>query len=106
MLESTSSPSGHGRALIVFVMCLTDRRSASRAVSFAALAAAALPLTALYAAPMHGAVPPSLQQIVSSLETTEQRKQNDLQSYSSVRRYVLKNDRFKQDAEMIVRMDY
>jgi len=55
---------------------------------------------------MHGAVPVPLERIVSSLEATEQRKQNDLQSYSSVRRYVLKNERFKQDAEMMVRMDY
>ena len=50
--------------------------------------------------------PKSLNQIVTALEQTEQRKQHDLQAYSSTRRYILKNARFNQDAEMIVKMDF
>src|SRR5947208_10038182 len=88
------------------VMCITRNGIASRSASLIVLATALLHLTTVYAAPMHGAVPVPLERIVSSLEATEQRKQNDLQSYSSVRRYVLKNERFKHDAEMMVRMEY
>jgi hypothetical protein len=53
---------------------------------------------------MHGEVPPSTDEIVRELAATEERKQFELQSYSATRRYVLKNERFKQDAEMLVRM--
>jgi hypothetical protein len=87
-------------------MQITYSRFGNRNVSLAVLATALLALAATFAVPVHGAVPPSLQQIVAALEKTEHRKQSDLQSYSSIRRYVLKNQRFNQDAEMIVRMDF
>ncbi|MEO8126489.1 MAG: hypothetical protein ABJF23_18585 [Bryobacteraceae bacterium] len=51
-------------------------------------------------------VPLTLDEIVSGLERTEQHKQNDLRAYSSIRRYVMKNERFNQDAEMMVKMEF
>jgi hypothetical protein len=71
------------------------------------LATVILPVgTTVVGASMHGAVPASVDQIVTGLEATEHRKQSDLPSYSSVRRYVLKNARFKRDIELMVRMTY
>jgi hypothetical protein len=53
---------------------------------------------------MRGAVQPSLDEIVSALALTEDKKEIELQDYSATRRYVLKNARFQHDPEMLVRM--
>jgi outer membrane lipoprotein-sorting protein len=87
-------------------MHLSYNSFGTRSVPLAVLATALLPIASTLAAPMNAAIPATVEQIVASLENSEHRKQNDLQSYSSVRRYVLKNQRFKQDAEMMVRMDF
>src|SRR3954469_19114442 len=81
-------------------------RSIFKGVSLAFLIAAALPV-AFGAAPTIKVQPEAtLDEIVAALSKTEQSKQNDLQSYASTRRYVLKNGHFTHDAEMMVRMDF
>ncbi len=78
-----------------------------RNVSMMVIGIALLPVASLFAASVPVASPSlSLGQIVAALEKTEYRKQNDLQAYSSIRRYVLKNERFNQDAEMLVKLDF
>jgi hypothetical protein len=79
-----------------------DRRS----VSVVLIGTALLSVASLFAASVPPATTLSQGQIVAALEQTEHRKQHDLRAYSSIRRYVLKNDRFKQDAEMMVKMEF
>ena len=86
----------------MFVMELTPRSFTRRSVTLLLVGSALLPAALVFAAPP----PLTLDQIVSALEQTEQRKQTDLRAYSSIRRYVMKNERFKQDAEMIVKMEF
>lgn len=75
-------------------------------VSMLLVGTALLPIASLFAASVPAAPPISLSQIVAALEKAEHRKQHDLQAYSSTRRYVLKNQRFNQDAEMMVKMEF
>lgn len=87
-------------------MEMTRRSFDRRSVSMVVIGTALLPVASLFAASVPVATPVSLGQIVAALEQTEHRKQHDLQAYSSIRRYVLKNQRFNQDAEMIVKMEF
>jgi hypothetical protein len=87
-------------------MVLTRLNFDSRSFSVVAVGAALLPMASLFAASVPAPTPISLVQIVAALEQTENRKQHDLKAYSSTRRYVLKNDRFNQDAEMMVKMAF
>src|SRR5205807_6732994 len=56
-------------------------------------------------APSSG-VPLSIEQITARLAQTEDQKRTNLQEYSVVRKYVLRNAHMKQDAEMLVRVSY
>ena len=77
-----------------------------RSISVVVIGTALLPIASLIAASVPVVTPVSLGQIVAALEQTEYRKQHDLQAYTSIRRYVLKNERFNQDAEMMVKMQF
>ncbi len=87
-------------------MQMIRRSYRHRNVSMMVIGTVLLPVASLFGASVPVSAPKSLGQIVAALEQTEQRKQYDLQAYSSIRRYVLKNERFNQDAEMIVKMDF
>ncbi len=87
-------------------MEMTPRSFDSRSVAMMVMATAFVPVASLIAASVPATPPVSLGQIVAALEQTELRKQHDLQAYTSIRRYVLKNERFNQDAEMMVKMDF
>ena len=87
-------------------MEMTPRSFDSRSVAMMVMATAFVPVASLIAASVPATPPVSLGQIVAALEQTEYRKQHDLQAYTSIRRYVLKNERFNQDAEMMVKMDF
>lgn len=63
-----------------------------------------LPGVSAFADPMRGGVPVSANQIVEALAASENRRFAEVQAYSATRRYVLKNARFNQDAEMLVHM--
>src|SRR5205807_5316245 len=56
-------------------------------------------------APSSG-VPLSIEQITARLAQTEEQKRTNLQEYSVMRKYVLRNSHMKQDAEMLVRVSY
>ena len=87
-------------------MKITRRSFDHRSISVVVIGTALLPIASLIAASVPVVTPVSLGQIVAALEQTEYRKQHDLQAYTSIRRYVLKNERFNQDAEMMVKMDF
>ena len=87
-------------------MEIIPRRFDRRNVSILLVGVALLPVASLFAASVPAVPPLSQAQIVAALEQTEHRKQNDLKAYSSIRRYVLKNERFNQDAEMMVKMEF
>ena len=92
--------------LELIVMERTFRTARSRTIASAIVLAGLLPSGAISASATKSVPQSTLQEIVASLARTEQSKQSDLQSFSSTRRYVLKNARFNQDAEMMVRMDF
>ena len=51
-------------------------------------------------------VPLTVEQITARMAETEDQKRTNLQEYSAVRTYVLRNSHMKQDAEMLVRVSY
>jgi hypothetical protein len=90
----------HGAILMGFV--LSGRRM-SNVVVPVVMVGTSLLFSAVSGA-MRGAVQPSLDEIVSALARTESQKEIELRDYTATRRYILKNARFKHDAEMLVRM--